>query len=353
MRKKPFQVKIQKLPPPHPIIQHYPNLQLYVDYFFVNRLPFLHTKSSKIDFLTVQSGDNRNTNSIIQGLQKVVNTYTKRGFTITDLHGDNEFDIQEIKDELEPINTHIYGKVEHVGTIERSVRTVKQRCRALCHALPYRRYTKLMVYSLVENAIYWLNTFPTSTGVIQQLSPASIVLGKSRPDFSKPHIAFGSYAMVYNSTNNNMSPRTIPAIALKPSNQHGGSYFMSLLSGKRIHSYHWKELPIPDEVIERVHFMAKEEKQPLLHDGAPIFEWSIGAPVQDLVEMDNEANDEQQEIINLEHYTHEDVRATTSRDNEVDDVLEMSTDNVPLDNEAIFENDNDNIPNSTLFEVLH
>ena len=136
-----------------------------------------------------------------------------------------------------------------------------------------------MVNSLVENAIYWLNAFPTKSGASSQLSPASIVLGRQRPEYSKPHIAFGSYAVVFNVTSNNTTQQTIPAIALKPSNQHGGSYFMSLISGRRIHAYQWKEVPISSEIIDRVDELAEKEDQPLLHDGIPIFEWEIGVPV--------------------------------------------------------------------------
>ena len=55
---------------------------------------------------------------------------------------------------------------------------------------------------------------------------------------------------------------------------------MSLYIGKRIHSYHWKELPICKEVIERVEQLAIKEKQPLLFDNHPIFEWSQGNPVE-------------------------------------------------------------------------
>ena len=275
---------MQKLPLPHPN-----NLQLYVDFFYVNQQPFLHTKSSKINFLTVQSGENRTTNSIISGLKKVVNVYEKRGFTITNLHTDNKFDIEDVKDSLQPINTHIHGRKEHVGTIERSVRSVKDRRRALCHALLYQRYTKLMVHSLVKNAIFWMNAFPSANDARQHLSPSSMVLGGGKPNFSKPHIAFGSYDVVYNTTKNNMTQRNIPTIALKPSNEHRGSYFMSLLSGKKLHSYQWKEMPIPNKVIDCVHHLAKEQKQPYLHDGVPIFEWGDGEIIRDDAEYANKA----------------------------------------------------------------
>ena len=49
-----------------------------------------------------------------------------------------------------------------------------------------------------------------------------------------------------------MQRRSTPAITLLPSNQRGGYYFMSLYTGRRLHSYHWTELPIPENVIKRV-----------------------------------------------------------------------------------------------------
>ena len=56
---------------------------------------------------------------------------------------------------------------------------------------------------------------------------------------------------------------------------------MSLLTGKRIHGYIWDELPIGDDVIERVHELALEEKQPELVDGMSLFEWSNGEILED------------------------------------------------------------------------
>ena len=47
---------------------------------------------------------------------------------------------------------------------------------------------------------------------------------------------------------------------------------MSLVSGKRIHGYKWIELPISDDVIERVHELATGENQPELVNGNISFE---------------------------------------------------------------------------------
>ena len=94
------------------------------------------------------------------------------------------------------------------------------------------------------------------------MSPSTIVLGLPKPNMKCKIIVFGVHAMVYTGTNNKMDARNIPVIALNASNEHGGHYFMSLYSGKRMHSYEWKELPIDEEVIARVEELAEEEEAP-------------------------------------------------------------------------------------------
>ena len=63
-----------------------------------------------------------------------------------------------------------------------------------------------------------------------------------------------------------MKRRSVPAIALMESNDEGGHYFMSLLTGKEIHAYDWTSLPIDDDVKRRVESLAEEEKQPRMRD---------------------------------------------------------------------------------------
>ena len=77
--------------------------------------------------------------------------------------------------------------------------------------------------------------------------------------------------MVYISRSNSMKSRSVPGVALKPSNNGGGQYFMSLYTGKRVHSYIWEELPIDDGVIQRVEQLAELEKQTVLVDANIFF----------------------------------------------------------------------------------
>ena len=178
--------------------------------------------------------------SIIETLNKIRQVYHSRGFRVEHIHGDNEFNKDEIKHSQLPALFHIYGKDEHVGLIERSNRTVKNKSRTMTHATPYTKIPKVMTIGLIHGAIKWLNVFPSMSGISKTMIPATIVIGIPKPNMKHKRIVFGSHAMVYAGTNNKMDARSLPAIALNLSNEHGGHYFMSLYSGKRIHSYEWK-----------------------------------------------------------------------------------------------------------------
>ena len=78
-----------------------------------------------------------------------------------------------------------------------------------------------------------------------------------------------------------MKKRSVPAIALKASNEEGGYFCMSLYSGKRINRYIWEELPIDQDTIYRVEQLAREGKQPVLDNNQPLFEWLPGKEIED------------------------------------------------------------------------
>ena len=50
----PTHINITRVPLPLPISQHHNNLHLYMDFFFVDGILFLHTKSRNINFVSVQ-----------------------------------------------------------------------------------------------------------------------------------------------------------------------------------------------------------------------------------------------------------------------------------------------------------
>ena len=63
-------------------------------------------------------------------------------------------------------------------------------------------------------------------------------------------------------------------------NDRGSYYFMSLDTGKCIHSTQWTEIPITNEVIQRVEEIVEENGMEPLVDEELIFEWEPGRPIE-------------------------------------------------------------------------
>ena len=53
----------------------------------------------------------------------------------------------------------------------------------MCHAVPYRRFTRLMMKKVVEGAIDLINAFPSKNKIVENMSPAKIVEGKNKIDY--------------------------------------------------------------------------------------------------------------------------------------------------------------------------
>jgi hypothetical protein len=270
------------VPIPAHIVTHHRDLTLCMDFLFVQGMAFMHSISHKIGFRTVAQVPNRSKATILRETQSIVRLYQARGFIIRDIHADNEFEC--IRENLLPIDMHIVPADSHVGEIERSIRTLKERIRSTVHGLPFKRLPKLLVKELTKHGVQCLNRFPWKNGISQDTSPSSIVTGKPTPDFNNMRIEFGAYAQVFedNDPTNMNKSRSVGAIALTAmGNDSGDYYFMSLATGSRISRHNWTELPITDTAIARVEALAANEGQPLVQEQGLVVEWGPGQPIDD------------------------------------------------------------------------
>ena len=129
-------------------------------------------------------------------------------------HRDNEFNKNMLKQKLIPSDMNICAKDEHIHIIERSIRKVKERIRCTTHSVPCTSFPIIMTKSLVQGLVSWLNSFSPTNGISDTISPATIVLGKPKPDLSKPNIFFVIYALAYTKTKNYMTSGGVLAITL-------------------------------------------------------------------------------------------------------------------------------------------
>jgi hypothetical protein len=124
-----------------------------------------------------------------------------------------------------------------------------------------------MLAHAVYFSVFWLNSFPPKGGIATHVSPRTIIIGLTINFSVHCQLEFGSYVQTHEAHNNNMNPRTIGAICLGPKgNIQGGHNFMSLSTGERIRRRQWTPLPMPEEVIERVHKLAQRAPYGLTFD---------------------------------------------------------------------------------------
>jgi hypothetical protein len=243
-----------------------------MDFFFVQGMPFYHTISRGIGFRTVKQVSDRSKAVILQVTRRVIKLYQSRGFNVSDIHADKEFEC--IRENVRPVEMNIVP----------SVRTIKERLRTCVHGLPFERLPKLMIRHMVDDAVRCLNQFPWKNGISADMSPAAIVTGHPPPDFNTMRLEFGTYVQVFedNDPTNTTRARSMGAIALGPTgNAQGDFNFMSLSSGAKISRHQWTALPMTDTSIARVHALGIEDNQPLIQERGLVVEWRPDHPIDD------------------------------------------------------------------------
>jgi hypothetical protein len=226
-----------KHPTPIPIniMNKYYLITLAIDIMFLNNIPFLTTISRCIGFGTAERLINRQATNIVKAIKGLCHVYSLRGFKISTILGDNEF--EPLCGELSElhIQLNVAAVDEHVPEIERYNRTIKEQCRSIYNTLPFTKIPQIMVAHMVYFSVFWLNSFSRKDGISSHVSPRTIITGLTINFLVHCQLEFGSYVQTHEIHDNSISPRTIGAICLGPKgNVQGGYNFMSLITGNRI-----------------------------------------------------------------------------------------------------------------------
>ena len=260
-RTAPAPVSVHQIDLPPDLLTLYQKVTLSGDIMFLNKVPFLVTISHKLKFSTAEALTNRKQKTIFTGVRHVVDIYKKRGFQVETILMDCEFEC--LRADLLGLNITLNTTAndEHSPVIERFIRTLKDGVRSVYTVLPFKKIPTLMLTDLVYNIIFWKNAFPHKENVDNRLSPRSIVTGMHLDFVTTCQLEYGSYVQTHEDHDNTLQERTAGAIALRPmGNAQGGWYFMSLRTGRRLRRFQWTPLPMPQEVIDRVHIMARRNQ---------------------------------------------------------------------------------------------
>ena len=266
-RRTPERVVSDYVNVPLKVLSANKNVSLSGDIFFINKIPFFTTISENIKFTTTELLASRKIKNIHEAISHVKALHDSRGFKIETILMDGEF--APLRNDLASlrIKLNVTAANEHVPQIERQIRVVKERVRAIRHSLPFKYIPMLMLVELVYFSTMWINAFPPKGGVSKNVSPRGIMTG-TQFDYTKHcKIPFGSYVQAHEEPDktNTQGARTVGAICLGPTGNLQGSYkFLNLRSGRLITRRNWTSLPMPDEVIKRVDQLGRNEGQPEL-----------------------------------------------------------------------------------------
>jgi hypothetical protein len=134
------------------------NVTLAIDIMFINGLPFMVSISRKIKFTTVEYLLGRKHDHLVKSIRKIINLYRKRGFTVDTALMDREFEC--LRADLHELNLKTTAASEHVPDVERQIRVLKERSRAIRRTLPFNAIPGRIIIELVYYAAFWLNDFP-------------------------------------------------------------------------------------------------------------------------------------------------------------------------------------------------
>ena len=130
---------IQQCPPT--IIEQYSNIMLSADIMHVNGIPFFVTQSHQIHFGTVDVLPSLQATDIGTALRRVLNIYARGGFQVTTALTEGAFaGLHDICNQLH-VTLNTTSRDEHVGDVERYIRTKKERMQGVTNTLPFKQLT--------------------------------------------------------------------------------------------------------------------------------------------------------------------------------------------------------------------
>ena len=165
-KSKPMPIIRDNIETPPEIGDSRSSWELYVDIMFVNKMPYLTTITGALYYRTAIPMLNRKADEIYATLDKVLRLYNAEGYTISDVHADNEFRplLESLQDELHA-TLHFSPAGGHVPQAERNNRLIKERIRATYHRLPFQALPIKVMKVLVMESAKKPNFFPNKHGI--------------------------------------------------------------------------------------------------------------------------------------------------------------------------------------------
>ena len=192
VRRRPqYRDEVECIPIPSPVLSNHPSDSVSVDFFFIEQRPYLLMKSRVYKFHGTNACRGCSKVDTSSAIKSYLNKFGVRGVSVTTIYQDNAF--EKIVEAVRPIHLEIVVRGQHVGDIERCVRTVKEGCRCTTSNLndTYKRMPRVMIDAIVKDKIHWLNTFQPTDCIDPHTGPSGMMLGTGPPNVKYLQLDFG------------------------------------------------------------------------------------------------------------------------------------------------------------------
>jgi hypothetical protein len=249
---------------------------MHADIMYVNGQPYFISILDPIEYVQVTRIGAKTDWDLWRILESQMRLADRHGLTTSlvrvddESSMDSEFFRAKLGDRLDT-----GGAGTAVPVVERKIRTVKERIRAVINTLPYEITEKMEEY-LVKGAVYSINLVPTRNS-IEYASPREKLLGQMIDATTDLKHAYGDYVQIHHEDiDNTMKGRTEGAISMCPTGSLDGSWFYyTLRHGKIVRRRRATALPAPIEVIERVRKLAAKRKGKQKGDNIRMESWNF------------------------------------------------------------------------------
>ena len=232
------------------------------DLMFLNGRPFFVTVFSTTEFVMVNRVQSKGGKDVMMALRKHISEMKRLGFIVTTLRIDGESGV--VTDRENTIELNNMGiKVDpcasgdHIPTVERKIRTIKERVRCMASVLPFELCNKLEDL-LVKWAVSRIN-LEVTVNTTEYMCPREKVYNVRTDVARETKHEFGEYVQIIEGVGNDSRSRG--AVALLPTDNRDGSWFyFTLDNGGIISRRRVSSLPMPEEVISRLNQLAEIDK---------------------------------------------------------------------------------------------
>ena len=257
-------------------------LRLYADILFVEGSPILLSCSDPVHLLIATSLTSRTSSCTSKALNAHIAVYTQEHYTISSVLVDSESELVSMREDYarQGIRVDTAPPGQHVSVIERKIRLVKERCRAIISVLPCPlcRAVLIALVLFVVSRINLLRVMgaKASPHSWNRTSLRGALTGRKMSYSRDLRVRSLDYVQLVEpvnmSTHKTLAPRTRGGVALLPlSNSSAAVKFLLLDTGAALNRSKFTMLPMPDLVINHLTALAAADKKTVNKD--PLFQY--------------------------------------------------------------------------------